>query len=130
MNEIEREREFFEMGLRRNISYEEEELRKIVIMEAKILLEIIKNAVKSQDPEVLTRGLNHCHFLQGIMAVSGIKHNEINSSKKEIELLETEITQRLFDSGALIIVGEVRREEPDKDNKLNRKNRFFKNHRN
>jgi len=111
----EKEEIVFEMGLRYNISRKEKELREIVIMEAEKLLEIVKDAVESQDPEVLIRGLDHCRFLQGIMAVSGIRHDEINSSEEEIELLENEITRKLLDSGTLIVVEEIRIDnEPDK----------------
>ena len=108
----ERERKIFEMGLRNKISYNEERLREVVIEEAKILLEIVEDAVKSQDPEVLKGGLDHCCFLYGIITVSGIKHDEINSSEKEIESLINEIAEKWLASSTPILVAEVRTENP------------------
>ena len=113
-----------EQEIRDNISNLEKLFEKTAIEtvteEAKISLEIVKNAVKSQDPKNLLKGFYHCNLIQQTMAVMGIEYSKINSSEKEIESLENEIRQKIPTPGTLIVVTgkieEIIKEDDENDN--------------
>lgn len=93
------ERRIFEMGLRNNISYEEERLNEIIkegaIKDALTRLEIVRLASQSQYPEVLEKGLGYYLLLQKLREDLKIKYDEINSSKEEMKSLGNKILQKL-----------------------------------
>ena len=69
------------------------------------MLKIVKSAIKSNDSEVLLLGLKHCSLTRKAMKNFEIKHDEINSSEKEIKSLEDEIAKKLrpFIAAALVV---------------------------
>jgi len=113
----EKERRILEIGIRNAISYKEEKLKRIAteagIEEVKVMIGILEDTVKSQDPEILIRGLNHYQVLQVTMAVLEIEYDEIGSSEEELMSLANEIFERLPIKIKLAIIARME----DKDEK-------------
>jgi len=113
----EEERKILEMGIRNAISYKEEKLKRIAteagIEEIKVMIGILEDAIKSQDPKILIRGLNHYQVLQVTMAVLEIEHDKIGSSEEKLMSLANEIFERLPIEIKLAII--ARMEDEDKE---------------
>jgi|GEM_PF-4416501 len=111
-----KERKILEMGIRNVISYKEEKLRRIAteagIEEVKVMIGILEDAVKSQDSEILIRGLNYYQVIQTTMAVLEIEHDKIDSSEEKLMSLANEIFERLPTEIKLAIIARMEDEEP------------------
>ena len=112
-----KERNILEMGIRNAISYKEEELKRIAteagIEEVKVMIGILEDTVKSQDPKILIRGLNYYQVLQVTMAVLEIEHDKIGSNEEKLMSLANEIFEGLPIEIKLAII--ARMEDEDKE---------------
>jgi len=112
----EKERRILEIGIRNVISYKEEKLKRIAteagIEEVKVMIGILEDTVKSQDPEILIRGLNHYQVLQATIAILEIQYDEIGSSEEELMSLANEIFEKLLIEIELAIIARMEDKKP------------------
>ena len=108
-----KERKVSEIEIRNDISHKEEKLKRIATEEIKVMIGILEDAVKSQDPKVLIKGLNYYQVILVTMAVLEIKYDKIGSSEEKLISLTDKIFERLPIKVKLDITARVE----DKDEK-------------